>query len=266
MEWFAWVKNPKLRAAADLILNGGRLLEEDARRVLDDLWEESGTHILNKVGATFYNENFPSHRDGGEWDEGRPYGVIDHYTAGISVVGTLKWFSNMTRSGTSSAHAIVDHGGRIYLVINPLTHIAWHARRDSYTHVGIEHVNAGLLRKENGKFFYQGTRRYPNKYKHLPQHLEEWWEPFRVAQIVSNIVLKRWLIYAIPTLQQQHFVDHQTVDPNRKTDCGPFWPLDEINELVFSAKPIRDLDWMKKEFLLLDDVGNFRMEVREYLS
>ena len=267
MDWFTWFENTKLRIAADMTVNGGRLSPGDALHVLSSLYIESERHIAKQVGESFFSRFFPSNRHGGKWDNKCPFGVVDHYTAGISTAGPLKWFSAMQRSGTSSAHAVIGHDGIIYLVIHPLKHIAWHARGANNTHVGIEHVNAGLLRKNGNQFFYQGTRVYARELHHLPQKIgNKWWEPYRVAQIVSNIVLKRWLVTAIPWMQQEHFVDHQAVDPNRKTDCGPLWPLNEINQLVFSWKPIRDMEWLKKEFLEKESVVEFRQEITQYLA
>lgn len=273
-DWFDWAENNRLRAAADYTLNGGVLDQASAKDAIKELWAESAILIENQVGKEFYANYYPTARHGGRWKVGNPVGVVDHYTAGISPRGTLRWFSNKPRGsgvGNSSAHALISRTGVIYLIVNPLEHIAWHAHKANKTSVGIEHVNAGvLLRKTDGKFYYLGTYMYPESRVGKLQEVKngEFWEPYSTAQIVSNIVLKRWLIWAMPEKQmkKEMFTDHQRVEPNRKKDCGPLWPLYQINELVFSEKPIRGLNWLEKEFLSLADLSQFVTEIAQYLS
>jgi N-acetyl-anhydromuramyl-L-alanine amidase AmpD len=269
LDWFHWIQDPSLRAAADLVLNGGRLPQGDARRVFSDLQEESVLQIKAKVGDSFYDKHFPTDRDGPEWDGDRPIGLIDHYTAGISGRSTLKWFSSRVRGegiSNSSAHYVLDRDGIVLQLINPLERVAWHARGHSYTHVGIEHVNAGLLRKVNGAFRYLNVRKYPkDRVDHVQVIEGEHWEPYKVRQIVTNIVLKRWLIMAKPQLRQEGFIDHEMADPMRKRDCGPLWPLHDINALAFSDKPIRGMMWMDVDYLSTAGVFEFHREVQDYL-
>lgn len=269
-DWFSWTTDPKLKAAADLTLNGGRLLEEDARLVINTLTAES-KHLIEKyIGEDFYNQYYPSNRHGGNWEAGHPIGLVDHYTAGISARGTLKWFSSRTRGpgiGNSSAHVIMDRDGTTMIIVDPLTTLAWHATWANRNHIGIEHVNAGLLSKnDKGELLYMGRFSYPDNRANLVQNISgEPWEPYTTTQVVVNIVLKRWLIQAIPTLDREHFVDHQIIDPERKKDCGPLWPLAELNDLVFSWKPIRGMQWLETENLLKQDVDEFKKEVKAYL-
>ena len=269
-DWFNWVKTSSLQAAADLTLNGGRFNLEDAICVVKELNEESVLHIKEYVGEEFYTQYFPSKRHGKNWSSPFPSGLVDHYTAGIKASHTLKWFSNKKRSirGNSSAHILIDRNGIILSVIDPLTKIAWHAGDDNTSNIGVEHVNAGLLTKNSdGKFYYQETRSYPESRIPRIQQIEDmYWEPYSTAQIISNIVLKRWLFEAIPTLKEDYFTDHQALDPDRKLDCGPLWPLYELNELVFSWKPVRGMDWAKKSFLSVGDIEEFKLEVRDYIA
>jgi len=272
-DWFSWMHDDSLRGAADFTMNGGVLLQDDAKRALCKLWDESSTQITNEVGEEFYAKYYPTDRHGAQWSLGNPAGVVDHYTAGISERGALMWFSSKPRGpgvGNSSAHAVVSREGKIYLVVNPLGHVAWHARGANSTSVGIEHTNAGLLlRKTDGKFYYLGSRAYPKDRVASLQEVKpgEHWEPYTPAQLVANIVFKRWLIWAFPKdqMQKSMFVDHQQVEPDRKVDCGPLWPLHELNELVFSEKPFRDMEWLKKDVLSLVDVAAFKAEVTAHL-
>jgi N-acetyl-anhydromuramyl-L-alanine amidase AmpD len=189
--------------------------------------------------------------------------VVDHFTGGVRASDTLRWFSARPRAagvGNSSAHVVIARDGAIIALIDPITTIAWHARAESYTHVGIEHVNAGLLRKEGEEFFFQNTRKYVALRVPQLQEVEpdKFWEPYTPKQVVSNIILKRWLIAALPgMMKREHFVDHQQIDPTRKIDCGPLWPLQEINDLVFSGEALAGMPWLQKEVLTKDDVANF---------
>lgn len=268
-DWFSWIQSPSLRAAADMILHGGRLSQGDARRVISNLHEESKTHIKTKVGDHFYERFFPTDRHGGPWKTGRPIGLIDHYTAGISGRATLRWFSRRDRGagiGNSSAHYVLSRDGVASQIINPLENIAWHARGHSYTHIGIEHVNTGVLRVVNGELRYLNVRKYPaEREPHVQVINGEHWEPYTTRQIVTNIVLKRWLAMALPSLERAEFIDHEMADPERKRDCGPLWPLEAINDLVFSYKPVRDMQWMESSYLSQEGVVEFEREVRNYL-
>ena len=264
-DWFVWIEDDKLRATADLVMNGGELDSDSAKQTIERLRLEGVRLTKEYVGEDFYKKYFPSERHGSNWKNGRPIGIVDHYTAGIAADRTLKWFSNRDRGegiGNSSAHFIIDRDGTIITVIDPLSLIAWHARGANGTHIGIEHVNAGLLSKTDEGFKYLKIRDYPKERKKDIQGVEgQPWEPYTTAQIVSNIVLKRWLVWAIPTLKRSHFVDHQQVEPKRKRDCGPLWPLDTINSLVFNGKAFRDLSVFEKELLILSDIDSFKKEV-----
>lgn len=271
-DWFSWVSDKGLRAAADYVLNGGVLDQDDATRALEMLRKESAKHIEQRVGKEFFAQYYPTDRHGGLWNLNFPVGVVDHYTAGISPRGTLKWFSSRPREpgiGNSSAHVVLDREGILYVVVNPLKYIAWHAPGANSTSIGIEHVNAGLLlRKTSGEYRYLGTRKYPEDRVEQLQEVNEgeFWEPYTTAQLVVNIVFKRWLAQAVPGMKKDRFVDHQEVDPNRKKDCGPLWPLRELNALVFSMEAIRGMAWVQKEFLTKEDVKEFKKEVSQLLS
>jgi len=270
-DWFSWIKNNKLRAAADYTLNGGVFEAEEAAKTVQLLCEESCEQIKNKVGDEFYSKYYPSKRCGGRWNSISPVGVVDHYTAGISERGTLRWFSNEPRGPkikNSSAHAVINRDGVIYVVINPLEKIAYHATWANKDHVGIEHVNAGLLLRKTGeKFYYNSTRAYPEiRVPQIQETGDKLWEPYTSAQIVSNLVLKRWLLDALPTLEEGHFTEHADIDPDRKLDCGPLWPLFELNDLVFSRKCVRGMEWQKKKYLGLTDVKEFKEEINTYLG
>lgn len=251
-----WASSPYTREVLLKLLLGHRFNEKEADRAYGTLWSESAQRITQKVGPR-YARYFPSNRHGGSW-LGNPIGVVDHYTAGISAKSTLVWFSNRPRGpgvGQSSAHAVIDFDGTIYLVIS-LERIAWHARGANCSHVGIEHVNPGLLRKGTRRIMFRGTRALP---RHMEKHVSEsggkLWYEYTTKQIASNIALKRLALCMYPdSMVRERFVDHQMVDPRRKQDCGPLWPLDKINDFVFSWKSIEGFPLPAASHLTAKDV------------
>ena len=269
MSHFDWILTDKVRAAADLVFNGGKLDEIDACHTISLLQRESAEHIRKRVGNTFYNQYFPTNRRGGEWSDGAPVGWVDHYTAGISCRSTLKWFSKRDRGpgvGNSCAHFVGDHDGTLMILVNPLTTITWHATWANRTYIGIEHINAGRLTKnEEGKLVYQKRHLYPVKDDKPVQEINgKFWEPYTAAQLASSIMIKRLISLALPNLEEDKFVDHQEIDPERKEDCGPLWPLHELNDLVFSwdnANKVSVLN--EKTILTKDDIARFKKEARE---
>ena len=67
-------------------------------------------------------------------------------------------------------------------------------------------------------------------------------------------------------MEREHFTDHQKIDPTRKIDCGPLWPLDGVNDLVFSGEPIREMKWLEKEYLTEEDAEDFKVQVHEKMA
>ncbi len=270
MDWFSWIKDDALRATFDYTLHGGTLERETAVDTVNALHDEAEHHIIKMVTRDFYNRYFPTDRHGPAWKKGNPFGLVDHYTAGTTAAGTLRWFSSRKResgNGNSSAHYVMDRDGTIVTLINPLTTIAWHARAQSHTHIGIEHVNTGLLRKsESGGYLFMDRYAYPTYREEWVEELSSgYWESYASAQIVSNIVLKRLLAQALPSLTKEHCVDHEQIDPSRKKDCGPMWPLRRINDLVFSWAPVRDMKSLEPKYLMKNAVALFNSEVKELL-
>jgi len=260
--WFNWITNSKLAAAADYTLSGGRLLISDAKDVLAMLGQESVSLISKEIGPSNYGKFYPTDRHGGFWKLGNPVGVVDHYTAGINTRPVLLWFSSRPREGdivSSSAHFVIGRDGIIYSVVPPDL-IAWHATVANDTHIGIEHVNAGVLRRKTGTLRYQESIEYPKERTHSVQTInKEPWEPYTSNQLIANIVLKRWLIEAFPSIEQQNCVDHAKISPDRKRDCGPLWPLKDLNKLVFDFTNARKIEWHDKQAIAKKDLTSLAL-------
>jgi len=268
-DWFTWIENESLRETFSALLGGEKLSEADAIKAVSDLATEGEGHIKRLVGDSFYRKYFLTDRVGPPWDDDKPIGWVDHYTAGVSARGTLRWFSSQKRDTplTSSSHYVMSRRGVIATVVNPLKSVAWHARKTSYTHIGVEHVNAGLLSKSGTKILYMEQHLYPlDRVPHVQEVYGELWEPYLSTQVVNNIALKRLLICALPTLLQKNFVDHEMVDPTRKKDCGPLWPLANLNRLVFSWKPIKGFDSLEPTVMAKNVVALFNSEAEDLLA
>lgn len=270
---FPWLENIKLKEVLNTVVDGAILDREGARATLKQLNTESQKLIRALVGEAFYAAHFPTNRHGKEWGAGQPTGLVDHYTAAPWAAGTLRWFSSQERKdkqgnllkGNSSAHIVLDRNGACMVVVDPLTTIAWHATWANLTHIGIEHVNCGLLRKDGNTFYFMDNQAYPAT--RVPQIQElngKFWEPFTTLQFVSNIVLKRLFRWAIPTLNPNKCVEHKDIDPVNKVDCGPLWPRKELNTLAFSNKAFRSMQWISRGVLLRTDVEAFQREVASY--
>jgi N-acetyl-anhydromuramyl-L-alanine amidase AmpD len=268
-DWFDWIENLSIHDAFHLLAEGEKLEKAEAQQLVFDLEVEGYSHSKRLIGEKSFEKYLPSKRHGSAWKRGNPRGWVDHYTAGISARGTVLWFSNRDREtpGNSSAHYIMSRRGVIITIVNPLSHIAWHATVANPTHIGIEHVNAGLLSKAGSKVLYMGRHTYPlDRVPYVQELSSGIWEPYLSQQLSNNIVLKRLLLCAAPTLQQEYFVDHQVVDPIRKKDCGPLWPLKNLNRLVFSWKSFLGFKSLEPTVMQKNAVALFNSEVDDLFA
>ena len=260
-----WVEDSTVSQGLYELSRGRQLNPDTARDVVNRLHQDEGPRLIRKyIGDDNYNRYYPTNRKGPAWHEHQPTGVVDHYTAGVSVRGPLLWFSSRPRAGgigNSSAHVVVTPEGETIFIINPLESVAWHARGANYLSIGIEHVNAGLLREnDNGELFYQVNRPYVVREAQAPIVMfGDPWEPYMRAQVLSNILLKRLFLCAIPTLLPERFVDHQMVEPDRKHDCGPLWPLPTLNEISYRWWDLRNFDALLPESGVLDVAGLYAL-------
>lgn len=258
---FHWLPD-RIRQSAWGTLSGKKVGPVAAQHFLTQLEKLSQGKISAAVGQQFYKENFPVAAKGPKWKAGKPVGVIDHYTASLKLGGTLSWFSKAHPEANVSSHLVIDRDGTSIILVNPLEEVAWHARGFNSEHIGIEHVNAGLLKKFEGNYFYLSRLLYPKERLPLVQEADgNYWESYTAYQFAASVVIKRWLIEAIPTLIRERFTDHHHLDPDRKMDCGPLWPLEDLNNLVFSWQDGYRFSWAGKEDLTLADVQTFKAEL-----
>lgn len=171
--------------------------------------------MLN-IDRSFIAED-KSNRNGQEW-----YGIIIHHTG----IGSRKdfeseerwreFYKNMrhwltTRDGVNvSCHYIIGRYGEVSEIVNPDTHIAYHAghgkyycpkRREitgncNYNFIGIELVGDG------------------NKLKYTPEQY----------QTLSELTVQ--LLAKFPTIKINMIQGHEVVDPENKVDPGRYFEWD----------------------------------------
>lgn len=289
MNLFGWVVSKALKDGLLAVARGGQPLDKSVSTdLIKMLGEEAMLYLTHELGEVYTKKNFPTNRHGGPWAAGTPVGVVDHYTAAPNIGGTLRWFSKEVRpagSGNSSSHYVVGTDGVAIQLVDPLTTVAWHATVANKDHIGIEHVNCGLLEPKDGGFLFMDKLRYqvdmarppeemfyvspwvrPENRKTKPAEKLGWWEPFSVAQVITNIVLKRLFLAAIPTIKTTGFVQHRDIDPTGKIDCGPLWPDKEINLLAQTDTNLIGMNWAQWRFLDKNGLLQMAKEVKNALD
>ena len=267
MPAFRWVVNEELKEALNKVFSGYKPSLNDAKVLLKLLKDETSIYLRRCLSDAFCKQFFPTTRHGGSWVVGDPAGLVDHYTADQSTKGTLIWFSSSPRkeASTSSSHLVIDHDGTVFTLVDPLTTIAWHATSANHDHIGIENVNCGVLKCGAENVFRCMSGLYAVKAEPPQLISDQWWDPFETEILISNLVMKRLLIAAIPTLQRGKFVEHHQITP-AKQDCGPLWPLNALNDLAFSWKDATSLESLKCSVVSAAGVGRFEAEVSSLLA
>ena len=254
------------------IIETGVVTADEAADMFKDLYRISLDRCRELCGPVF-KDDFPTKQYRGPggfseapngWHAGDPIGVTDHFTADNSVVGTLRWFSShqwpqpdgtKKRAGASAAF-VVDLTGEAFLLI-PF----WDGKSDwaePQTNgwcLGIEHVNAGELRRQpDGSW-----TTWPNGWKKPytlaaslpPQPVLDWrgaryMQPFTREQLLTNLVIKRGLIAMYPgKIRPDLMADHATYRED-KTDMGPLWPLAKLREAAFSMAPLNSFSFLSQ--------------------
>lgn len=65
----------------------------------------------------------------------------------------------------------------------------------------------------------------------------EWWEPYPQAQFDALVELCTDLMKRYPAITRERVVGHSDVDPQRKMDPGPVFPMTEVLDAVFRTEP-----------------------------
>jgi len=180
-----------------------------------------------------------------------------HCTGGINIKPVLHWFSGEPRAkrdGTGSkrprggsTHFAIEHDGTPWMFIK-LTDGAWHCGGRNFDSLSVEFINAcKLTLDEQYKRFRWWAGIYPLKYpaiKTTPWRNGEYWQGFDERQFVSMVKLMRLCSAALGEEKFDSARTSQHSDWNeKKVDCGPLFPINEIVRVGLGEEPLSSYDW-----------------------
>ncbi len=258
------------------------LSQDEAIEFLNELFIVSHARILKAKPALkkFYpTKQFTRNRLKKE----RNLFWTDHFTAGISVMSTLNWFSSKKfkkKNGSvkyagASTHFVIPYHGLPYYII-PLMHGAWHEPRRNRDSLSVEMVNAGKVKMHEGKWCYwpkEFTTPIPEEIVRelSPVRLDKRhrgvrvMQPFTREQIVGSIKLKRIVRVAMDErMALERMTQHQDWRDG-KTDMGPLWLFDDVNVAAFSGEAVEELSFIQRYEDELDVVGEV-LEVTDIID
>lgn len=214
------------------------------------------------------------------WKHGRPIGVTEHFTAGVTWKGAISWLSGAQNQSSSchmmildrkigevdsilSKYPILDQLPVLVLLLADLDAGTWNCGWGNSFNFGIENRNAGPLRGTQEAWTW-----WPNKYTKpfpheklgkMPVNLDgKWWEPYTYGQIAANIIVCQQLhcLYQDDGgLNPSWFLPHSALS-KRKWDTGRAFPFHSVREAVFEQDEIENLFWLhdfKADPMYMDD-------------
>ena len=216
----------------------------------------------------------------------QPKGAIIHYTADEDLDRVLRWFLVAKFSAKAASHVVIadrkvgTHDKlaedlplikelkATVIQCRPPNEVAWHATWCNDTYYGIECINAGELKTDDGKTFHtwrpsragdpDWTAKWDVPYKTPQQDCNRWWEPYTQEQVHAVVsILRQVNDFSGNTLQRPFIVGHENVQATRtlkangmamktdKRDCGPMFPIHGVRNAVFESTPVDHYDWYK---------------------
>lgn len=213
------------------------------------------------------------------WAHGHPIGVVEHFTAGVTWKGTIRWLNGAGNDAASCHFLILDRFPAeleeirskekykllhtldvLVLQLSDLTEGNWHAGWVNSLCLGIENRNAGPLRGEQEAWTWwpkKWTQPFPHeKLGKTPIHLDgRWWEPYIYGQLTANVVVCQMLAVLYP-MDPRWFIPHSAV-AETKWDTGRAFPLNKLRDAVFGqTMMMSELPWLhdfKADSMYMDD-------------
>lgn len=167
-----------------------------------------------------------------------PKYLIFHFTAGPSAESSIKWLCNS--EAKASAHLVVGRDGSI-TQLAPFNIKTWHAGKSHWAgitglnscSIGIELDNAGELTKKGGEYEAWFKNKYPMNEVVEATHKScdrcSYWHSYTKVQIETALELAKLLVKEYKLID---ILGHDDIAPERKSDPGPAFPLEEIKSLV----------------------------------
>jgi N-acetylmuramoyl-L-alanine amidase len=195
--------------------------------------------------------------------------IVTHYTAGSTLSGAVNHLKRP--SVKASAHLVVDRDGKTVQLVD-LNKKAWHAGRSVYLDrsginrysIGIEIVNEGWLRKSGDGFISIYGRRYSASEVIQATHKNEtqsrYWHTYTEEQLHAVFEICQSLVdhYSI-----RYIVGHDEIAPERKTDPGPAFPLDQLRRKIFERRSDDDSPEDTTQQRLMGTVSASLLNIRE---
>ncbi|NOY61694.1 MAG: N-acetylmuramoyl-L-alanine amidase [Gammaproteobacteria bacterium] len=172
----------------------------------------------------------------GRFAAGSADSIVVHFTGGASAQSSVNHLLNP--AAKASAHLVVGRDGAVTQLV-PFDTVAWHAGRSSFRgrsgfnqySIGIEIDNAGRLSRSGDAFVSWFGRSYPAdeviEAVHRNEREPAFWHRYSEQQIERVEALCALLI---ETYDIDMIVGHEEIAPQRKTDPGPAFPLDQLRE------------------------------------
>ncbi|MFN0180336.1 MAG: N-acetylmuramoyl-L-alanine amidase [Gemmatimonadales bacterium] len=166
--------------------------------------------------------------------------VIFHFTAGPSLDGTVRYFTQNSRS--VSAHYVVGKEGRTVQMV-PLNRSARHAGTGALDgnpgvnarSIGIEIVNWGVLTQKAGGFLTHSGTAYRGAAPVSRPDADgriRWWEPFTEEQYQALGRLTRDLLVMFPGIRWLTGHEDVALPVGRKNDPGPAFDWSRIRASI----------------------------------
>ena len=218
-----------------------------ANTSIRDLFARTDKDFLVVNGVLFDRANAVRHVETRQTlrTPNKPRYIVAHYTPAKSVENVISWSRNSPTK--SSTHVIIDRSGEVVQMV-PFDQPAFHSgggnwadlRNLNNASISINLINYGNLKRgENGAWVTHTNRSIGHArvvelaHKNAPGRLLHW-EQFDPVQLDVARRIVAAISEEIPEIVD--IIGHDDIDPQRKLDPGPAFPMEDIREAVFGRR------------------------------